>query len=161
MAAVGIGAALGVEGCFDLDDPRAKPLQHCLDDVIAPDAQAPGSDLRRQMPVAEMPGEANQMLRVAAADLRQRLRRRDDLDQPAIFEHQRVASPQRDRAFQVEQKFKPARAGHYHPPTVAIVKIEHNGIGRRLAPAILAADLRGADHEKTLILISGLRHLRA
>ena len=93
-----------------------------------------------------MPGDPNQMLRIVAADLHQRLRRRHDLDQPAILEHQRVAAPQRDRVFQIEQEFKPARAGHHHPPPVTIVEIEHDGIGRRLAPAMMAANLRGADH---------------
>ena len=44
------------------------------------------------MPVAEMPGDPDQMLRIVAADLGQRLGRRDHLDQPAIFEHQRVAT---------------------------------------------------------------------
>jgi hypothetical protein len=29
---------------------------------------------------------------------------------------------------------------------VTIVKIEHHGVGRRLSPAMRAANLRGADH---------------
>lgn len=87
MAAGGIGAAFRIERRFDLDDPRAEPLHHRLDDVIATDAQAPPRDLGRQMAVAEMPADPNQVLRVVAADLRQRLRRRHDLDQPAIVEH--------------------------------------------------------------------------
>ena len=40
MAAAGIGAAFGIERRLDLDDARAEPLHHRLDDVIAPDAQA-------------------------------------------------------------------------------------------------------------------------
>jgi hypothetical protein len=114
--------------------------------MIAPDAQSLGHDLRRQMPVAEMPGDPNQMMRVVAADLGQRLRRRDDLDQPVIVEHQRVAAAQRDRVFQIEQKFKSARAGHHHPPPVPIVKIEHDGICRRFRPAMLSPNSGGADH---------------
>jgi hypothetical protein len=146
VAAAGIGATLGVERCLDLDDPGAEPLHHRLDDVIAPDAQAPSRDLRRQMAVAEMPGDPNQMLRIVAADLGQRLRRRHNFDQPAIVKHQRVAAPQRDRVFQIEQKLQSARARHRHPPPVTIVEIEHDGIGRRLTPAMLRANLRGADH---------------
>ena len=93
-----------------------------------------------------MPGEPNQMLRIGAPDLEQRLRRRDDLDQPTIVEYQGVAAAQRDRVFQIEQKLEPARAGHRHPPPVPVVEIEHDGIGRRLAPAMLSPDLRRADH---------------
>jgi hypothetical protein len=150
MAAAGIGAAFGVERRLDLDHARAKTLDHRLDDMIAPDPQPLGHDLGRQMPVAEMPGDPDQMMRVGAPDLEQRLRRRDHFDQPAIVEHQRVAAAQRDRVFEIEQKLEPARAGHRHPPPVPIVEIEHDGIGRRLAPAMLAANLSGADHLKTL-----------
>ena len=107
-------------------------------------------DLRRQMAVAEMPGDPDQMLRIVAADLGQRLGGRDHLDQPAVVEHQRVAAAQRHRVFEVEQEFEPARAGHRHPPPVAVVEIEHDGIGRRLAPAMLALDLGGADHVSVL-----------
>jgi len=150
MKGVGISAAFRIERRLDLDDARPQPLHHCLDDVIAPDAQALGHDLRRQMTVAKMPGNPNQMVRVVATDLRQRLRRRDHLDQSTIVKHQRIAASQRDRVFEVEQKLKSARARHRHPAPVPVVEIEHNGIGRRLAPAVLPADLRSAYHANTL-----------
>jgi hypothetical protein len=92
MAGAGIGAAFGIERRLDLDHAGTQPLHHRLDDVIAPDAQALGHDLGRQMAVAEMPGETNQMLRVGALDLNQGLRRRHHLDQAAIFQHQCVAA---------------------------------------------------------------------
>jgi hypothetical protein len=146
MTAAGIGAAFGIERRLDLDHARPQPLHHRLDDVIASDPQALGHDLGRQMAVAEMPGEANQMVRIRAPDLDQRLRRRHDLDQTSIVEHQRVAAAQRDRVFQIEQKRQAPRAGHRHPPPVTVVEVEHDGIGRRDRPAILRADLRRADH---------------
>jgi hypothetical protein len=146
VATIGIGATFGIERRFDLDHPRAQPLHHRLDDMIAPDTQAPGRDLGRQMAVAEMPGDPDQMLRVGAANLGQRFRRRDDLDQPVIVEHQRVAAAQHGGIFQIKQEFKPVRPRHRHPPAMAIVEIEHDGIGRRLVPAMGAANLRGADH---------------
>ena len=133
-----IGAAFGIERRFDLDDPRAQPLHHRLDDVIAADAQALRHDLRRQMAVAEMPGDPDQMMRIGALDLEQRLRRRDHFDQPAVFQHQRVAAAQCDGVFEVEQEFEPARARHRHPPPVPIVEIEHHGIGGGFRPAMLA-----------------------
>src|SRR5437879_4022834 len=102
MAAARIGAAFGIERRFDLDYAGTKPFHHRLDDVVAPDTQALGRNLRRQMTVSEMPGEANQMLRIATPDLGQRLWRRDHLDQPAVLEHQRVAAAQHNRVFQVE-----------------------------------------------------------
>jgi hypothetical protein len=148
MAAAGIGAALGIERRFDLDHASPQSLHHRLDDMIAPDAQAPGRDLRRQMTVTEMPGKPHQMLGIAASDLGQRLRRGDDLDQPVIVKHQRVTTSQHGCGFQIEQKFKAARSPHRHPPPVTIVEIENDGIGRRFGPAMLCPDLRGADHVK-------------
>ena len=150
VTAAGIGAAFGIERRLDLDHARAEPLHHRLDDVIAPDPQALGHDLRRQVAVAEMPGDPDQMVRVGTPNLEQRLRRRHDFDQTSIVEHQRVATAQRDRVFQIEQKFKPARAGHRHPPPVTVVEVEHDGIGRRYRPAMLPADLGCADHVKKL-----------
>jgi hypothetical protein len=69
VAAAGIGAAFGIERRFDLDHAGTQPLDHRLDDMVAPDTQALGHDLRRQMAVAEMPGYPNQMMRIGAADL--------------------------------------------------------------------------------------------
>ena len=152
----GIGATFRIERCLDLDQAGAQPLHHRLDDVIAPDPQSPCRDLGRQMAVTEMPGDPNQMLRVVAADLRQRLRRRHDLDQPAIFEHQRIATPQRDRVFQIKQKRKTPRARHRHSPPVTIVEAEHDGIGRRVGPAMAGENLAGADHTEILSTLASL-----
>src|SRR5262245_37830534 len=63
-----VGAPFGIERRLDLDDARAEPLYHRLDDVIAADAQALRHDLRRQMAVAEMPCDADQMQGIGAAD---------------------------------------------------------------------------------------------
>jgi hypothetical protein len=147
VAVTGIRAALGIKRRFDLNQPSPQPRHHRFDHVIAPDAQTLRHDLGRQVTVPEMPGDANQMLRVRAADFHQRLRCRDNFDQPAIFEHQRVTAAQRDRVFQIEEKFKPARARHHDAPPVPVVEIEHNGVSWRLAPAMLSPDLRRADHD--------------
>ena len=147
-----IGAAFGIERRLDLDDPRAEPLHHRLDDVIAADAQALRHDLRRQMAVAEMPGDPDQMQGIGAADFEQRLRDRHHLDQPSIFQHQRIAAAQRDGVFEIEQEFQPAGARHRHPTPVPVVEIEHDGIGRGLRPAMLAQDFGRADHVGTFHL---------
>jgi hypothetical protein len=68
VAVTGIGAAFWIERRFDLDQARTQPLHHCFDHVVAPDAQAASGDLCRQVTIAEMPGDTNQMLRIAAAD---------------------------------------------------------------------------------------------
>jgi hypothetical protein len=142
----------GIERRFDLDDARAQPLHHRLDDVIAADAQAFRHDLGRQMTIAEMPGDPHQMQRIGAADFEQRFRGGDHLYQPPVFEDQRIAAAQRYRVFEIEQEFQPARPRHRHPPPVPVVEIEHDSVGTRLGPAMLAENCCCADHEGTLHL---------
>ena len=149
----------GIERRFDLDDARAQPPHHRLDDVIAADAQTFRHDLGRQMTIAEMPGDPHQMQRIGAADFEQRLGGGHHLDQPAILQHQRIAAAQRHRVFQIEQEREAARPRHRHPPPVPVVEIEHNGIGRRLRPAMLAQDLSRADHISVPKVTSELLHL--
>jgi hypothetical protein len=102
------------------------------------------------MPVAKMPGDAHQMLWIASFDLEQRLGRRDHFNQPPIVEHQRVAAAQCNHVFQIEQEFEAARARHRHAPAVTVVEIEHDGVGRRFGPAMLASNLRRAYHASIL-----------
>ena len=146
MAAAFIGTAFRVEWRLDLDHARAQSLDHGVDDVIPADAQAFCHDLRRQMPVAEMPGDTDQMLRIARLDLEQRLGSRHHFDEPPIFQDQRVAAAQCHGVFEVEQEFEAAGAGHRHSSPVAIVEVEHDGVGRRVLPAMLHCDSGGADH---------------
>ena len=141
-----IGAAFGIERRLDLDDPRAEPLHHRFDDMIAPNAQALGHDLGRQMAVAEMPGDPDQIMRIRPSDFDQQLRRRHHLDQATILEHQGVAAAQRDRVFEIKQKRKSARTGHRHPPPVPVVEIKHDGIDWGFRPAMLGLNSRCTDH---------------
>ena len=97
-----VGAAFGIKRRLDLDDARAKALYHRLDNVIAAYAQGLWHDLGRQMAVAEVPGDPDQMMRIAALDLDQRLGRRHHLDQPPVLEHQRIPSAQRDSVLEIK-----------------------------------------------------------
>ncbi|MEY9756868.1 hypothetical protein ABIE73_004263 [Bradyrhizobium yuanmingense] len=154
VAGIGVGAAFGIERRLDLDYTRAKALHHRLDDVIAADAQGLGHDLGRQMTVAEMPADADEVVRIAAADFEQRLGRRDHLDQPSILQHQRIAAAQRDGMFQVEQEFETTRSGHRHAAAVPVVEIEHDRVHWRFREAVLSPDLRRPDHASYLFTVS-------
>ncbi len=151
MRRLGIGAAFRIERRFDLDHACAEPLHHPLDDMVATDAQSLGHNLRRQMAIAEMPGEPHQMLRIGGTNLQQRLRCCDDLDQATVFEHQCIAAAQGDGALQIQQELEPAGAGHCRPPPVTVVEIEHDSIGSGFAPVVLAQNACGSDHAENLI----------
>jgi hypothetical protein len=114
--------------------------------MVAADPQAFWHDLRRQVAVAEMPGDPHQMERIGASDFDQRLGSSDHLDQAAVLQHQCVAAAQRDGVFEIEQEFEPTRAGHRHPPPVPVVEIKHDGVGGGVRPAMLAQNFGRADH---------------
>ena len=156
MRRAGIGAAFRIERRLDLHDARTEPLHQRLDHVIPADAQALRHELRRQMTVAEMPGDPDQVMRVGPLDLQQRLGRGDHLDQPAVLQHQRIAASERDSAFEIEQKLQSARAGHHHSAAMPVVEIEHDGVGRRFLPAMLPENLGGADHAEILSTLASL-----
>src|ERR1700751_3432957 len=58
-----IGAALGRERRLDRPDRGAETDKHFRDHMVLADADTLGADLGRQVPVAEMPGEAEQEMR--------------------------------------------------------------------------------------------------
>lgn len=135
----GIGAAFRIERRLDFDDASAKPQDHFGDDVIAADAQTARRDLGRQVAVAEMPGDPHQMLWIRAADLEQRFGGGDNLDQPAILQHQGVAPAECHGLVEIEQKREPAGPLHGKAPPVPIVEPEHDAVGRLSCPT-------GAEH---------------
>lgn len=103
MPALGmIGPARRLERLVDLEDDGAEALQHGADDMIAQDDDAVFLDLGRKMPVAEMPGELDQMRSVASANLEELLVRGEDLDQFTVVAHQQVAIGEKHRILQIE-----------------------------------------------------------
>ena len=87
------------------------------------------------MAVAEMPGDADHVMRIGALDLEQRLGRRHYLDQPAVFQHQRIAAAKLGGGGKVEQKSHAPRAGHGHAAPMTVVIAEHDRVGGRPRPA--------------------------
>lgn len=148
VAAAGIGPPLRIERCLDMDDAGAEPFHHGLDHMVVADAQATPGDLRRQMPIAEMPRHPHQLRGVDGTDFEEMLRRGHHLHQPPVIKHQRVAPAQGDGLRQIEQKIEPARARHTLPAAVAVIEIEHHGIGG-IGPAARRPDRGGADHRTT------------
>lgn len=144
--AMTIGAAFRMERSIDRHDIGAELDQHVLDDMVAADTQAIAQQFGRQMPVAQMPGEAQQMGAVLAADLDQRFRRCLDGNDAAILQQQAVAMLQRDGAGQIEQELGPAFRGHGDAAPVPRIEIKHDGVGRGLRPKSGGIDGNGAGH---------------
>ena len=125
-----IGAALGIERRLKRDHPCPEALGHRLDDGIAADAQRLRQYFGRQMAVAEVPRDAGQRHRVGGPDLGQRFGLGDHFDRASVLQAQPVAAVQHCRFREVEKEFEPADAGHGHAPAIALVEVEHHGVGR-------------------------------
>lgn len=165
MTAACIGSTFGIERRFDRDHFCAETFHHIFDDVVAANAKSLADNLRRQMPVTEMPSDAHEMMRIGTANLDQRFRRGDHLDQAPVFEHQCIATAQRSGFFKVQKKFHAARAGHRQATAMPVVEIEHDGVGGGLRPLVLRQDLCRADQRMSTfsgvmisILVGALMH---
>ncbi len=103
MVPTGVSARFGIKRRLDRIDVAAKTLDHFLHHMVGPDANAVAEQLHRQVPVAEMPGNAHQFALIVRVDLEQRLRLRAHADHPAIVEHQPIAMPQPRGLRQIQQ----------------------------------------------------------
>jgi hypothetical protein len=149
VAGMEIGAAFRVERGLDGPHLATQALHHGLDHMVTADAQATMGDLYRQMAVAEMPGQPQQVFGILGADFRQGFRRADNLDHAAILEADGIARAQGHGFRQIEQEGQPAYTFHGDAATMPIIVIQHHGIGGVSGPIALGDHSFGADHPVT------------
>ncbi len=97
-----------------------------------------------------MPSEPHEVARCSAAHLDQRLGGRHHFDEAPVVEQKRVSTPQRHRIGEVEQELQPSGARHGDAAAMAIVEMEHDGVGQcgstlGFGPLPLGQDCCGAD----------------
>src|SRR5205809_271881 len=97
-----VRAGYGVEGRLQASNPSAEPHYHLGDDVIRPDPKSRSSDLQRQVPIAEVPGNAQQVCRFGSLDFEDRLWGSADPQVSTEVEFKTVAVDQVMRRRQVE-----------------------------------------------------------
>lgn len=141
-----VRAAIGLEWRVDMGHLGAQSAHHVFEHMVAADAQTVGQHFHMHVPVAEVIGRARQLPCVGAAHFGEFFRCRDDLDQPAVFQDQRVAVAQRDGIGQVEQKFGAAHARHDDAAAMAAVIVENDRVAWARVPGALGADEIRADH---------------
>jgi hypothetical protein len=146
VAALQIGAAFRIERRLDGPQLAAQPLDHRLDHMVPANAQPAIGDLHREMAVAEMPGEAQQVIGAVDADFHQRFRCAHHLHQPAIIEPDGITRAKRDRFRQVEQESEAAHALHRNPAAMPVIIIQHDCIGGGSGPIALGNHSFGTDH---------------
>jgi hypothetical protein len=146
MAARRIGAPFGIERPLDRRDPRPKPSQHILDHVIGANTDCVRENLCRQMPVADVPAQADELAWPPRPDLDQCLGCGHDLDQATVLQLQRITAAKHQRLWEVEQKGQPLDAAHNGPPPMPVVKLKHDGVGGVGRPTAGSVDLDGSYH---------------
>ena len=127
---VSVGAVLGFEHRIDRVDRRTETGQHRFEHMITADAQLVADDLHLRVAVAEMPGEPRERGRVGGSDFDQRLRLAVDAHDRSVIEHETVSVLQADRYRQIEQKPRALHAGQHDAAAMALIGVEHDGIGR-------------------------------
>jgi hypothetical protein len=96
--------------------------------VVVADAQGPLKQLRRRMPVAEMPGDPGDDVRIVGAEFNEPFRLAFDQHDPAGLKQEAVAFNQRRRVRKVNVEFAALGADHRAAPTAAILEVKLDGI---------------------------------
>ena len=125
-----VSAALGLEGNLQVHKIRAEAVEHLLDHVVRPDAQNLVSNFGRQMPVAQVPGKARELIRILMPDFHDKLGSGLHLQQPPIVELQGVSIGHRNRLRKVEQDIFALIRDEANAAAVARVEIESERAGR-------------------------------
>ena len=123
----GIGAGFGIERRLDRFDVAAQCLDKVRDDVVGADTDAVVQELNRQVAVAEVPGDADQVIVLVRVDLQQRFGTCADADNAAVH-RQAVAVAQPDRLRQVDQQVLAGLCPEQDATAVATVEVDQDVI---------------------------------
>ena len=74
VAVAAVGAAFGLERRLHFYEIRSEATQHILNHMVGPNTKNVVSDLRRQMPIAKVPGKVHQLYRICMSDFYKILR---------------------------------------------------------------------------------------
>jgi hypothetical protein len=101
-----ISATFRIKRRFHMGKLSAQALQHGFNHVILADQNPAAFNLRRQMPIAEMPCKTRQPFWRFGGDLNQGLRRGLHQNDTAAFQQQPITLAERSGFFQIQQKGK-------------------------------------------------------
>jgi len=85
MTVVVVGAALGLEGDLYPSEVRPEVTEHVLNHVVRSNTQNLMANVGRQMPIAQMPGEAHKLSGILMPDFDNELRGGSDFKPPPIL----------------------------------------------------------------------------
>jgi hypothetical protein len=127
--AVAISAAFGLEGRQYSREFCSEAVEHLLDHVVGPNAKDMVSNFRRQMPIAEMPGQTHELVVFFVSDLYNRFRGGLDLEPSPVLELQSVSIGHGNRLLKIEKDIFTLVRRQANAPAMTRVKIEREGSG--------------------------------
>jgi hypothetical protein len=103
---------------------RFETMEHILDHMVRPNAKNLVSDFGGQMPIAQMPSKAHELIGIFMPDLDNKLRSGLDLQQPAVIKLQAIAIGHRNHVRKVEKDIFALIRRQANAAAMARVKIE-------------------------------------
>jgi hypothetical protein len=140
MLAVGTG--FGLEGGLEMAELRTEAKEHRLDHVVRANTQGVFADLGQEMPVAEMPGDLDE---IRGSDLDHGLGQRLDPEQGTILETESLARLQAGCFGEIDQDVLAAPGANHVAPASSALEVEGHGVGGTLGGI---SDLQGPAHQK-------------
>jgi hypothetical protein len=142
MLLLTVGAGFGLEGGFETAELGAETLEHRLDHVVRADSQGIAADLGWEVPVAEMPGDLDE---IRGSDLDHGLGQRLDPEQGTILETESLARLQAGCFGEIDQDVLAAPGANHVAPASSALEVEGHGVGGTLGGI---SDLQGPAHQK-------------
>lgn len=146
MAASRVRAVFRIERGLDHRYRSTEKPDHIFNNMITPDQDAIRQQHDRQMPIAEMPGNAHEIGRRCRRDFRKLFFCRHYPNSAAVFQQERIALSNPMRTRQIEQKFESIFSRHRQTTAMPIVKIERHLIIDQPVTGALGLACNGTKH---------------
>jgi hypothetical protein len=127
-------ADLWLEGGLYVGHEPAETGYHLFKHMIAADTQLVAENLHVRVPIAQVPGQAEEIKCVSAFDLGERFNTAAHAHDRSIVEDETVAIPQYSRVRQIKQKAGSTLRGQHATPTMPIVGTENHAIDGGCVP---------------------------
>jgi len=117
-----VGTAFGLKGRAYFHEIRSQTLEHGFDHMVGANAKSRATDLRRQMPVSQMPGKTCQLFWISMADLYHWLRCRLYFEPSPVMQPQPVSISHGNRFLQVQKDLFALIRYQTNTPAVTVFK---------------------------------------
>jgi hypothetical protein len=119
-----VGASFWLKGRLHSYKTGSEALQQVFDYVVGSNAKSVASNLRRQVPIAKMPGQTHELIGIDMPDFDNDLRGGLDLEPPSVLELQAISVGHRNRFREIEKNIFTLIPSQTNAPAMTRVEIE-------------------------------------